>query len=255
MLFDTHTHYYDRRFKEDCDKVLSQMKENNVGYILNAGCDIQTTKECISLAERYDFLYSSSGIHPGNIKNAPTDEEFSQIEALAAHPSVRAIGEIGLDYHYDGFDKTVQKNTFSRQILMAEKLKMPIVIHSRDATGDTLDVLKSEYKRTGGVWHCFGESIETARVALSMGLSFSIGGTVTFQNNRRTVEAVKYIPLENILLETDAPYLAPVPHRGKRNSSLYIHLVAEKIAEIKGISYDEVENTTTENAKKIFNIK
>lgn len=254
MLFDTHAHYYDRRFKDDCDEILSVMKENNVGYILNAGCDIETTKKCIALSEKYDFLYASSGFHPGNIRGEVTDTDLLEIERLASHPSVKAIGEIGLDYHYEGFDKAQQKEIFAKQIAVAKKLAMPIVIHSRDACSDTLDVLKSEYKGTGGVWHCFGESVETAKLALNMGLSFSIGGTVTFTNNRRAVEAVSYIPLENILLETDAPYLAPNPYRGKRNSSLYIHLVAEKIAEIKGISYEEVEKTTTENAKKLFGI-
>ncbi len=254
MLFDTHAHYYDRRFDDDRDDILSVMKENGVGYILNAGCDIKSTKECIALAEKYDFLYSSSGFHPGNIRGEVTENDFSEIERLASHPSVKAIGEIGLDYHYEGFDKEMQKRVFSRQIAMAEKLGMPIVIHSRDACFDTIDVLKSEYRGTGGVWHCFGESVETAKLALNMGLSFSIGGTVTFSNNRRALEAVGYIPLRNILLETDAPYLAPTPYRGKRNSSLYIHLVAEKIAEIKGISPEEVEKTTTENAKKLFGI-
>ncbi len=254
MLFDTHAHFYDRRFDEDRNDVLSVMRENNVGYILNAGCDIETTKQCIALAEKYDFLYASAGFHPGNIIGDVTDDEFLQIECLAQHPSVKAIGEIGLDYHYDGFDKAVQKNAFAKQIGLAKRLNMPIVIHSRDACADTLDVLKNEYKGTGAIWHCFGESVETAKIALRMGLCFSIGGTVTFANNRKAVEAVKYIPLENILLETDSPYLAPTPYRGKRNSSLYIHLVAEKIAQIKGISYEKVENATTENAKKIFNI-
>ena len=254
MLFDTHAHYYDRRFDEDRDEILSLMKENNVGYIINAGCDIKTTSECIALAEKYDFCYATAGFHPGNIRGEVTDKDLSDIEKLASHKKVVAIGEIGLDYHYDGFDKALQKDIFAKQIAIAEKLSMPIVIHSRDACGDTLELLKSEYKGTGGVWHCFGESVETAKLALDMGLSFSIGGTVTFSNNRRAVEAVEYIPLENILLETDAPYLAPTPHRGKRNSSLYIHLVAEKIAEIKGISPEEVENATTENAKKLFGI-
>ncbi len=252
MLFDTHAHYYDRRFDGDRDEILSVMKENGVGYIINAGCDIETTKECIALSEKYDFLYATAGFHPGNIRGEVTDSDLAEIRHLAAHPSVKAIGEIGLDYHYDGFDKLQQKDIFAKQIAIAKELSMPIVIHSRDACADTLDVLKSEYRGTGGVWHCFGESVETAKVALNMGLSFSIGGTVTFANNRRAVEAVSYIPLENILLETDAPYLAPTPHRGKRNSSLYIHLVAEKIAEIKGISPKEVEKITTENAKKLL---
>ena len=254
MLFDTHAHYYDRRFDCDRDDILSSMKENNVGYIINAGCDVKSTKECIALSEKYDFCYATAGFHPGNIRGEVTEGDLLEIEKLASHPSVKAIGEIGLDYHYEGFDKLQQQDIFAKQISIAERLNMPIIIHSRDACADTLDVLRSEYKETGGVWHCFGESVETAKIALRLGLSFSIGGTVTFSNNRRAVEAVEYIPLENILLETDAPYLAPPPHRGKRNSSLYIHLVAEKIAEIKRITPEEVENATTENAKKLFGI-
>lgn len=254
MLFDTHAHYYDRKFNDDRDEILSVMKENGVGYIINAGCDIESTKECIALSEKYDFLYATAGFHPGNIRGEATDADLLEIEKLASHKKVVAIGEIGLDYHYEGFDKAQQKDIFARQLALGEKFGMPVVIHSRDACADTIDVLKATYKGTGGVWHCFGESVETAKLALNMGLSFSIGGTVTFANNRRTVEAVSYIPLENILLETDAPYLAPTPYRGKRNSSLYIHLVAKKIAEIKGVSPEEVERITTENAKKLFGI-
>ena len=254
MFFDSHAHHDDRRFDKDRDEILSSMKENGVGYILNAGCDIEGTKRCIALAESYDFLYASAGIHPGSVRGGVTEAEYDAIRLLASHEKVVAIGETGLDYHYDGYLEEEQKASFSRQIEIAKELDLPIVIHSRDACRDTLDILKSDYKGTGGVWHCFGESVETAKVALNMGLSFSIGGTVTFSNNRRAVEAVEYIPLSNILLETDAPYLAPTPYRGKRNSSLYVHLVAEKIAEIKGISPEEVENATTENAKNLFKI-
>ena len=163
MLFDTHAHYYDRRFDEDRDEILSSMKENNVGYIINAGCDIKSTNECIALSEKYDFCYATAGFHPGNIRGEVTDRDLAEIVSLAGHEKVVAIGEIGLDYHYEGFDKAQQQDIFAKQIAIAEKLSMPIVIHSRDACADTLDLLCSEYKGTGGVWHCFGESVETAK--------------------------------------------------------------------------------------------
>jgi len=252
MLFDTHAHYYDKKFENERDGILSSMKENGVGYILNAGCDVKTTEESISLAEKYDFIYASAGVHP-NHSDDFTKEAFLKIKELAKHKKVCAIGEIGLDYHYGG-DREAQKKAFIYQLDMASELKLPFVVHCREAIGDCLEILRAGHKERNGVMHCFSESRETARIVLDMGLYISIGGTVTFKNNVRTVEAVKYIPLDRLLLETDAPYLSPTPHRGERNSSLYLHYVAEKIAEIKGISTDEVINTTTENAKQLFGI-
>ena len=253
MLFDTHAHFDDRQFDEDRDELLSSMQENGVGYIVNASYSVNSTKEAISLAEKYDFMYATAGIHP-NDRDALREDSFEEIKRLATHPKVKAIGEIGLDYYWEKIDHDVQKNSFARQISIADELSLPFVVHCRDACKDTLDILKSEYKGGGALMHCFSESKETAKILLDMGLTFAIGGTVTFKNNVRTVEAVKYIPLENIVIETDSPYLAPTPNRGKRNSSLYIHYVAEKIAEIKGVSLELVEKTTTENAKKFFNI-
>lgn len=253
MLFDTHAHFDDKKFDEDRDALLSSMKANGVGYIVNASYNVNSVKVAILLAEKYDFVYATAGIHPNNV-DMRDKESFAEIKRLAAHPRVRAIGEIGLDYYWDKVDPAGQKEGFARQIAIANELSLPFVIHSRDACKDTLDILKSEYKGGGALMHCFSESKETAKILLDMGIKFSIGGTVTFKNNVRTVEAVKYIPLEHLVLETDSPYLAPTPHRGERNSSLYIHYVAEKIAEIKGISPELVEETTTENAKKFFNI-
>jgi len=254
MLFDTHAHYYDSKFDADRDEILSQMKENNVGWIVNAGCGVKSTQKCIALAEKYDFCYLTAGIHPNQAEDM-NEDAFSKIKALATHPKVVAIGEIGLDYYWDDVEKDVQKDAFAKQIKIADELSLPFVIHSRDACKDTLDILKSEYKGGGALMHCFSESKETAKIVLDMGLHIAIGGTVTFKNNVRTVEAVKYIPLESLVIETDAPYLSPHPHRGERNSSLYIHYVAEKIAEIKGVSPEKVEEITTENAKRFFNIK
>lgn len=253
MLFDTHAHYYDKKFDPDRDRLLSSMKENNVGYIINAGCGIESTKRSIALAEKYDFVYATAGVHP-NYREDMNDRAFDAIRMLAKHPRVKAIGEIGLDYFYDYVDRKTQRDAFAKQIDIARVLKLPFVIHCRDACGDTLDILKSEYKGGGALMHCFSESVETARIVLNMGLTIAIGGTVTFKNNVRTVEAVKFIPLENLVIETDSPYLSPVPHRGERNSSLNIHFVAEKIAQIKGVSPALVEEITTENAKRFFDI-
>ena len=253
MLFDTHAHYYDKRFDADRDKLLSSMKENNVGYIVNAGCDVETTRRCIALAERYDFMYATAGIHP-NYASDMNDRNIDAIRMLAKHPRVKAIGEIGLDYFHEYASRKAQKETFVKQMDIARVLNMPFVIHCRDACKDVLDILRSEYNGGGALMHCFSESVETARIVLNMGLTIAIGGTVTFKNNVRTVEAVKFIPLENMVIETDCPYLSPTPHRGERNSSLNIHYVAEKIAQIKGVSPALVEEITTENAKRFFNI-
>ena len=252
MLFDTHAHYYDLKFDGEREKILDSMIENGVGYIINAGCDVKSTIQSIELSEKYDFVYASAGVHPNNDESF-TEETFSKIKELAQHEKVFAIGEIGLDYHYGG-NREKQKEAFSYQINMAKELKLPFVVHCRDATGDCIDILKAEYKGGGGVMYCFSESKETARIVLDMGLYVSIGGTVTFKNNVRTVEAVKYIPLESLVIETDAPYLSPVPHRGERNSSLYLHYVAKKIAQIKDIPTEEVINITTKNAKELFGI-
>lgn len=253
MLFDTHAHYYDKRFDADRDKLLSSMKENNVGYIVNAGCDVETTRRCIALAERYDFMYATAGIHP-NYASDMNDRNIDAIRMLAKHPRVKAIGEIGLDYFHEYASRKAQKETFVKQMDIARVLNMPFVIHCRDACKDVLDILRSEYNGGGALMHCFSESVETARILLNMGLTIAIGGTVTFKNNVRTVEAVKFIPLENMVIETDCPYLSPTPHRGERNSSLNIHYVAEKIAQIKGVSPALVEEITTENAKRFFDI-
>lgn len=254
MIFDTHAHYDDRQFDEDRDFLLSSMQENGVGYIVNAGCSVNSSRVGTLLSEKYDFMYCTAGIHPNSEDNLH-EESFDEIRKLALHPKVVAIGEIGLDYYWKRIEKDVQKDAFAKQIAISHDLSLPFVIHSRDACKDTIDILKSEYKGEGALMHCFSESKETAKILLDMGLKIAIGGTVTFKNNVRTVDAVKYIPLESLVLETDSPYLAPVPNRGKRNSSLYIHYVAEKIAEIKGVPFELVEEITTKNAKEFFNVK
>lgn len=253
MLFDTHAHYYDVRFESDRDELLQSLKSGGVDYILNAGCDVKTSTACVQTAKKYDFAYASVGIHPENAHIA-TEDDFATIRALCAEEKVRAVGEIGLDYHY-GSDKAVQKAAFVRQMDMAHEEGLPFVIHCRDAYGDCVDILRSEYKGGGAAMHCFGGSTETAKILLNMGIFIAVGGTLTFKNNVRATEAVRYTPLDMLLLETDAPYLAPVPHRGERNSSLFMHLVAKKVAELKGISEEEVACATTSNAKRFFGIE
>lgn len=252
-LFDTHAHYYDASFDEDRDELLSSMKETCVSYILNAGCGITSTQKSIALSEKYDFMYASAGVHPNHAYKI-TNSYLDEIRALAVHPRIKAIGEIGLDYFHDKTEKGKQKEVFSSQIEIAKELNLPFVIHCRDACGDCLDILRANHNGSRALMHCFSESTETAKIVLNMGLYIAIGGTVTFKNNVRTVDAVKYIPLDRLVIETDSPYLSPVPHRGERNSSLNIHYVAEKIAEIKGISVEEVAEVTTKNAKQFFNI-
>ena len=253
MLFDAHAHYNDSAYEADRDEILREMKEGGVGYIINSGCSVDWAKESIALCDKYDFIYSSIGIHPCHAHEV-TQKDLDDIRALASHPKVKAIGESGLDYDYEKTYKEVQKQLFADQIELARSLRLPFVIHCRDACGDCLDILRANYKGEGALMHCFSESRETAKILLDMGFLFSIGGTVTFKNNVKTVSAVEYIPLENIVLETDAPYLTPTPYRGKRNNSVYMRYVAEKIAEIKGLDTEEVIEKTTKNAKEFYSI-
>ena len=253
MLIDTHAPYYDARFDEDRDELFENLQKRGIGYIINSGCTVKNTKQCIEMAEKYPFAYATAGLHP-QYADSVTQDDLEEIRTLALHEKVVAVGEIGLDYHY-GQDKNKQKEIFALQIGLSNEIKKPIVVHCREACGDCLDVLKANYKDGGGVMHCFSESVETARIIFNMGLFISVGGTLTFKNNVRTVETVRYAPLDRIMLETDCPYLAPVPHRGERNSSLHIHHVAEKIAEIKGISAEEVAEVTSQNAKNFYGIK
>lgn len=254
MLFDSHAHYDDEKFNDDRDLILSQMQENNVGLIMNA-CAAMSDLEAISaLCARYPFVYGAVGVHPSDCAEL-TEADMQTLADAAQNPKIKAIGEIGLDYYYDDVPREVQKKWFSRQTELARELKMPVIIHDREAHGDTMDILKScGAKDCGGVLHCFSGSTEMAREVLNLGMYIAFGGSLTFKNARKTVEAAEYVPIDRIMIETDSPYLAPEPMRGKRNSSLYIHYVAEKIAEIKGMSADEVERITFENAKMCFGI-
>lgn len=255
MLFDSHAHYDDEKFDDDRDAVLSAMPENNVGLIMNACAAMSDIEAITALCARYPFVYGAVGVHPSDCGGL-CEEDMQAIAAAAQNPKIKAIGEIGLDYYYDDVPRDVQKRWFSRQLELARELDMPVIIHDREAHADTMEILRAGgAKDCGGVLHCFSGSREMAREVLKLGMYIAFGGSLTFKNARKTVEAAEYVPMENILIETDSPYLAPVPMRGKRNSSLFIHYVAEKLAEIKGISVEEVEHITFENAKKCFGIQ
>ncbi|OON98655.1 MAG: hydrolase TatD [Epulopiscium sp. Nele67-Bin004] len=251
-FFDSHAHYDDERFDEDRESLLNYIKEQGVDYVMNVGADMQGIKDGIELAKKYPYIYASVGIHPHYVAQLnPSDLEV--LEELAKQPKVKAIGEIGLDYYYDNSPRDVQKEWFRLQLGLAKKLDMPVIIHSRDACQDTFDILKDE-NITNGVIHCFSGSKELALEYIKRGFYIGVGGSLTFKNARKTVEVVENIPLEKILIETDAPYLSPVPHRGKRNDSSYLLHVVEKIANIQNVDPVQVAEVTLENAKLLYNI-
>ncbi|TYS83865.1 TatD family hydrolase [Rossellomorea aquimaris] len=254
MLFDTHVHLNAEQFDEDLEEVISRAREAGVEKMVVVGFDRPTINRAMELIEQYEFLYASIGWHPVDAIDMK-DEDLAWIEELSNHPKVVAIGEMGLDYHWDKSPKDVQKEVFRKQIHLAKKVKLPIIIHNRDATQDIVDILREEgAEEVGGIMHCFSGSPEIAQECVDMNFYISLGGPVTFKNAKKPKEVAKEIPLEKLLIETDCPYLAPHPNRGKRNEPAYVKLVAEQIAELKEITLEEVENITTKNAKKLFNI-
>lgn len=251
-LFDSHAHYDDARFDADRAKVLSSLSESGVQYVVNAGCDMPSSHASVAMAEEYGFIYAAVGVHPHDAKSV-TESDYARLKRLSEHKKVVAIGEIGLDYHYDNSPRDVQREVFVRQIEMAKELNLPFVVHEREALADCLDCLRSA-GYYNGVMHCFSGSLETLREILKMGMLISIGGVVTFKNNVRTAEVAKYAPIDSLMLETDCPYLAPHPYRGERNSSAYLGVVAQKIADIRGTDCEMVAQATCDNAKRFFGI-
>lgn len=252
MIFDTHAHYGDERFDEDRDNLLKSMKENGIGNIVEVGAGIKSTKDAVYLSDKYDFIYAAVGIHPEETANI-NDSHIEWIRELSSKEKVVAIGEIGLDYYYDEPERTIQKKWFERQLELAKEVNLPVIIHSRDAAQDTLKIMKEhKAEEIGGVIHCFSYSWEMAEIYIDMGFYIGIGGVVTFKNSKKLVEVAKKVPVERIVLETDSPYLAPVPNRGKRNCSIYLKYVVERLAEIKGISEQEIVDITEKNAKKLY---
>lgn len=253
MLFDTHAHYDDEAFDADRELLLATLPERNVGLIVNPGCTIDTSRQAVALAEQYEYVYAAVGIHPENCGDF-TDSDIDTLRALAQHEKVVAIGEIGLDYYWaENPSREWQQRVLRAQMALAEELHLPVIIHDRDAHADTLSIVK-EFPQVRGVFHCYSGSVEDARTLLKMGWMLSFNGAITFKNARKAPEVIAEIPMDRMMIETDSPYLTPVPYRGKRNDSGYVSLVAEKIAEIKGISPEEVERITFENGKRFFAI-
>ncbi len=252
-LYDTHAHLDDEQFDMDRAEIIQKIKNAGVGRLNNIGADMVSSRTSIALSEENDFIYAVVGVHPSEVGNM-TEADIDELRAMSKHEKVVAIGEIGLDYHYDDTDPESQKKWFRKQLDLAKELNMPVVIHDRDSKGECLAILK-EKEIHNGVVHCYSGSAETAKEILALGLHISFTGVLTFKNAKRAIDALKVIPLDKLFIETDCPYMAPEPHRGERNdSSLVIH-VAEKIAEIKNIPVDEVIKITTENALKFFKIK
>ena len=252
-IFDSHAHYNAEQFDEDRDEVIEKIKANRVIGVMNCGTDVKSSKHTIELCEKYDMFYGAVGIHPEDAFNV-TEDVVNEIKELASHDKIKAIGEIGLDYYWEeNPSRENQKDVFRKHLALAKELNMPVIIHDRDAHADTLEIMK-EFPDVIGVVHCFSGSKEMAIECVKLGYYIGITGVVTFKNAKKIIEVVENVPLDRLLVETDAPYMAPVPKRGKRNESDYIEYVIEKIAEIKGISAVEVSEKTIENTKKLFNI-
>lgn len=250
-IFDTHAHYDDERFNESRSDILGSLPGRGVSLILNCGSDLESSKSSIALAEKYDYIYAAAGIHPHECSNTPGDWE-SELRKLLSHPKVVAIGEIGLDYHYDFSPRELQREFFARQLELANELKLPAVIHDREAHADVFDLLSKHRPRA--VLHCYSGSAEQARQYAEMGFYLGFGGAVTFKNARRPLESAAAIPLSRLLLETDCPYMAPVPHRGELCTSDMIALSASAIAEARGMEVQQLIDAARENGKRFFGI-
>lgn len=250
-IFDSHAHYNDEQFDIDRDALLASLPEAGIAGIINCGTDVESSLVSLKMAEKYPFVYAACGFHPESAAEAD-DEKIAQIEKMLSDKKCVAVGEIGLEYHYDFVPKDIQRDVFEKHLKLAIKHDMPVIVHDREAHADTMELLK-KYKPKG-VLHCYSGSAEMAKEILKLGMYIGFGGAVTFKNAVKPIEVIEMLPLDRLLLETDCPYMAPVPMRGKRNNSAYIEYVAEKIAQIKNISAQEVLDITTENTKKLFNI-
>lgn len=255
MIFETHAHYDDKAFDRDRDQLIELFKNEGIAPIVNVGASLESTISTLELAHRYDHVYAAIGVHPSDCAEL-TEEDIKWLKSFAGDEKVVAIGETGLDYHYDEPDKDTQKKWFIRQIELAKETGLPLVVHSRDAAADTMEILsRKEYRGQRGIIHCFSYSVELAREYVKMGYYIGVGGVVTFKNGRKLHETVREIPLENIVVETDAPYLSPEPYRGRRNSSAFIPYIIDRIAELKDLSYEEVERAVYENAASLYGVR
>lgn len=255
MYFDSHAHIDGEKFDRDRDLVLARAKANGIELIMNPGADFESSVRAVELAQKYEMIYAAVGIHPHDASSLD-DGLLMMIEALTKKPKVKAIGEIGLDFHYDFSPRDVQRHWFREQLRLAKRLNLPVIIHDREANQETFDTLREEHAFESGVlMHCYSGSAELAKQYVKLGGYISIAGPVTFKNSRKLIEVVEAVPLERLMIETDAPYLTPEPFRGKRNESLYVTYVCEKIASIKGIEVIEAAAATMKNAKDYFRIK
>lgn len=250
-LIDSHAHLDNEQFNEDREEVLNRIKEN-LDFAVNIGYNLASSKKSVEFAKNYDFIYAVVGVHPDDIGEY-SDEVEKELEKLAQEDKVLAIGEIGLDYHWMTFPKEQQQEVFRKQMKLAQRVGKPVAIHSREAMEDTLKILK-EFPDVKGIFHCYPGSVETARKVID-NYYLGIGGVLTFKNAKKLVEVVENIPLDKLIIETDCPYMAPTPHRGKRNEPIYVEYVARKIAEIKGISYEEVVEVTNKNTRKAYGME
>ena len=252
MIYETHTHYDDEAFDEDRDEAIKKAMAAGVGRFVNIGASMKSSRSSVQLANKYPQFLAAVGVHPEHTADL-SEADMDTLTELTKDSNVVAIGEIGLDYYWDEPARDIQKKWFARQIALAKAVGLPIIVHSRDAASDTLDIIRSENgEENGGIIHCFSYSVEVAKQFVDLGFYIGVGGVVTFKNGRKLKEVVEAIPLERILTETDSPYLAPVPKRGKRNTSEYLPYVIEEIAAIKGISATEAEEATYANAIKLF---
>ena len=254
MIFDTHAHYDASQFDQDRDEVLQKMNTAGVGWIVNATSDVASWQKTLELVKNYSYLYGTMGVHPDCVGELDEDR-FTQLKQLARAEKIVAIGEIGLDYHWNIVAHEEQQKWFIRQIELARELQLPVVVHSREAGADTLSIMKEHAQGLAGVLHCFSSSAEIAREYVKMGFYIGIGGVVTFKNGRKLKEVVAKVPLASLVLETDCPYLAPMPYRGKRNISSYLVYVAEEIGRIKAVSTEEVITQTAENGCRLFGLQ
>ena len=254
MFIDSHAHLDDRRFNKDRDMIIKNLKENKVDYVFNIGADLKTSEASLRLAKKYDNIYAVVGVHPHSAKTV-NEKTIERLRTMSKEDKVIAIGEIGLDYHYDNSPRDVQVKWFKEQLKLAKEVDLPVVIHTRDAAQETFDILKKESQGLRAILHCYSGSVEMAEEYAKLGFYISLAGPLTFNNARVSREVAKAIPLGRLLIETDCPYLTPVPYRGKRNEPMYVRYVAEELAKIKGISVEELARITTENTKKAFEVE
>jgi len=252
MLFDTHAHLNDPAFDPDREELMNGLAAKGIGYVMNAGCSLASSRDIVKMTESYPWLYGSVGSHPDSADEV-NEDVIEEYRKLCAHEKIKAIGEIGLDYYYEDIPRDIQKNAFRMQMALAQEVDMPVIVHEREAHDDGMRIVK-EFPKVGGVFHCYSGSAEMARQLVKMGWYIGFTGVLTFKNARKAVETAASIPLDRIVIETDCPFMAPEPYRGKRNDPGYLPKMAEKLAEIRGISVEEAIAVTTENAKRLYRI-